>query len=60
MPESLSRKKKVRGGHQSSTKRTISTLYETLEITEDTESIVTNPEGKTGDLKGQLKWKIHV
>ena len=44
MAEGLSRKKKVRGGHRSSTKRTIATLYEAIESTENPDGILTKLE----------------
>ena len=45
----------MRGGHQLSTKCTISALYEALESTEDTESIVTKLEQCRIILKEKLE-----
>ena len=39
--EILSRKKRVRGGHRGSTKRTITELYEAIESTDEGEAIIT-------------------
>ena len=55
MAEGLSRKRKVRGGHRSSTKRTISVLYESIESTKDTESVVTKLEQCRITLKEKLE-----
>ena len=55
MAEGLSRKRKMRGGHRSSTKRTISALYESIESTEDTESVVTKLEQRRITLKEKLE-----
>ena len=41
MAESLSRKRKVRGGHQASIKRIIAELYEAIDTTNDLDLVVT-------------------
>ena len=55
MAESLSRKRRVRGGHRSSTTRTIAALYEAIEITEDLESVMTKLEQCKITLKEKLE-----
>ena len=55
MAESLSRKRRVRGEHRSSTTRTIAALYEAIEITEDLESVVTKLEQCKITLKEKLE-----
>ena len=39
--EGLSRKKKIRGGHRSSTTKIINQVYESVESTNEVESVVT-------------------
>ena len=41
MAEGLSRKKRIRGGHRSSTTRIISQIYESVESTDEVESVMT-------------------
>lgn len=55
MAEGLNRKRRVRGGHQASTKRIISSLYEAIEATEDLESVMTKLEQCRITLKEKLE-----
>ena len=55
MAEGLGRKRKVRGGHRASTKRTIAALYEAIEATDDLESVVTKLEQCRITLKEKLE-----
>ena len=41
MAEGLSRKKRIPGGHRSSTTRIISQIYESVESTDEVESVMT-------------------
>ena len=56
MTEGLSRKKKVRGGHRSSTTRIISQIYETMESTDEVEVVVT----KLRQCKLALQEKLEI
>ena len=56
MTEGLSRKKKVRGGHRSSTTRIISQIYETTESTDEVEVVVT----KLRQCKLALQEKLEI
>lgn len=55
MAEGLNRKRKVRGGHRASTKRTISSLYEAIEATEGLEAVMTKLEQCRITLKEKLE-----
>ena len=56
MAEGLGRKKKIQGGHRSSTTRTINQVYESIESTDEVEAVVT----KLRQCKLALQEKLEV